>query len=452
MAAWHGADHLMVIRTTGQSHIDGLMEGTPEGTGGVPITRKQIRATRKALRPHRGRGRPPAELPQLRLRRGRPRDRRAVRRGGHERRPPGPAVQRALPQRRHVPLLRRRGRGQARDGRGGDLPDRRRPQRQRHGDGRLAGDARAARPARHQLRLLGRRRHAQGADRPLDGAARRRPGPEALVRPALRRRAARLLLRLQDARAAEHALHRGRRRGGGPQPHDRHPDLDPHQRGHPEHDHARRGPQRAVALQQHPRRPDRQADLGGAGRRQGAAVDQDRRPAGRDGARHQGARGRLPGGGARGRRLLRRRRAGLLRRLGPVPGAQRRRHRPRRRERRGGAHDRAARSGLHGAGLRATSARTTCPRAWTSRATRSAAARSATRRRSSTSTSSIPRTRRPPARGDPAVSQGRPHPARGRVGRRRDGAGAAHDPRERGRSRTRPRWRSRAGCSSRTPR
>ena len=48
MAAWHGADHIMVIRTTGQSHIDGLLEGTPEGTGGVPITRKQIRASRKA--------------------------------------------------------------------------------------------------------------------------------------------------------------------------------------------------------------------------------------------------------------------------------------------------------------------------------------------------------------------------------------------------------------------
>ena len=47
MAAWHGADHIMVIRTTGQSHIDGLLEGTPEGTGGVPITRKQIRASRK---------------------------------------------------------------------------------------------------------------------------------------------------------------------------------------------------------------------------------------------------------------------------------------------------------------------------------------------------------------------------------------------------------------------
>jgi len=49
MAAWHGADHIMVIRTTGQSHIDGLIEGTPEGVGGIPISRKQIRATRKAL-------------------------------------------------------------------------------------------------------------------------------------------------------------------------------------------------------------------------------------------------------------------------------------------------------------------------------------------------------------------------------------------------------------------
>jgi D-ornithine 4,5-aminomutase subunit beta len=49
MAAWHGADHIMVIRTVGQSHIDGLIEGTPEGVGGVPITRKQLRATRKAL-------------------------------------------------------------------------------------------------------------------------------------------------------------------------------------------------------------------------------------------------------------------------------------------------------------------------------------------------------------------------------------------------------------------
>lgn len=49
MAAWHGADHIMVIRTAGQSHFDGLIEGTPQGMGGVPITRKQVRAQRKAL-------------------------------------------------------------------------------------------------------------------------------------------------------------------------------------------------------------------------------------------------------------------------------------------------------------------------------------------------------------------------------------------------------------------
>lgn len=49
MAAWHGADHMMVIRTAGQSHFHSLIEGTPEGVGGVPITRKQVRATRKAL-------------------------------------------------------------------------------------------------------------------------------------------------------------------------------------------------------------------------------------------------------------------------------------------------------------------------------------------------------------------------------------------------------------------
>ncbi len=49
MAAWHGADHIMVIRTSGQSHFDSLIEGSPEGTGGVPITRKEVRATRKAL-------------------------------------------------------------------------------------------------------------------------------------------------------------------------------------------------------------------------------------------------------------------------------------------------------------------------------------------------------------------------------------------------------------------
>jgi len=35
MAAHHGADHIMVIRTAGQSHFDGLIEGTPQGIGGV---------------------------------------------------------------------------------------------------------------------------------------------------------------------------------------------------------------------------------------------------------------------------------------------------------------------------------------------------------------------------------------------------------------------------------
>ncbi|MCL2862328.1 MAG: D-ornithine 4,5-aminomutase subunit OraE [Firmicutes bacterium] len=49
MAAYNGADHIMVIRTAGQSHYDSLIEGTPQGIGGVTITRKQIRATRKAL-------------------------------------------------------------------------------------------------------------------------------------------------------------------------------------------------------------------------------------------------------------------------------------------------------------------------------------------------------------------------------------------------------------------
>lgn len=48
MAAWAGADHLMVIRTAGQSHVDSLMEGTNQGIGGIMVTRKQVRASRKA--------------------------------------------------------------------------------------------------------------------------------------------------------------------------------------------------------------------------------------------------------------------------------------------------------------------------------------------------------------------------------------------------------------------
>ncbi len=49
MAAWNGADHIMVIRTAGQSHIDSLLEGSTQGIGGIPVTRKQCRATRRAL-------------------------------------------------------------------------------------------------------------------------------------------------------------------------------------------------------------------------------------------------------------------------------------------------------------------------------------------------------------------------------------------------------------------
>ncbi len=49
MAAWNGADHIMVIRTAGQSHYDSLIEGTPQGIGGITVTRKQVRASRKAI-------------------------------------------------------------------------------------------------------------------------------------------------------------------------------------------------------------------------------------------------------------------------------------------------------------------------------------------------------------------------------------------------------------------
>ncbi len=49
MAAWNGADHIMVIRTAGQSHYDSLIEGTPQGVGGICVTRKQVRASRKAI-------------------------------------------------------------------------------------------------------------------------------------------------------------------------------------------------------------------------------------------------------------------------------------------------------------------------------------------------------------------------------------------------------------------
>ena len=44
MAAWHGADHIMVIRTLGPESHRRPNRGNPEGIGGIPITRKQLRA------------------------------------------------------------------------------------------------------------------------------------------------------------------------------------------------------------------------------------------------------------------------------------------------------------------------------------------------------------------------------------------------------------------------
>ena len=171
-------------------------------------------------RPDRGRGRPADQLPQLRERRGRTRDRRHVRRGGRQRRAPGPAVQRALPQHQHVPQLCRRGRGQAHHALGAHAADRRRAQRQRHRGQGVEGHAGAAGAARDQLRVPRERGDAQGRHRALDRAARRRAGAVHAHGPAVRRGAARPLWRLQDARPAEHALHGERQPRRDRQPRD----------------------------------------------------------------------------------------------------------------------------------------------------------------------------------------------------------------------------------------
>ena len=47
----------MVIRTAGQSHFESLIEGTPQGVGGIPISRKQVRAQKKSFRFYRRRSR-----------------------------------------------------------------------------------------------------------------------------------------------------------------------------------------------------------------------------------------------------------------------------------------------------------------------------------------------------------------------------------------------------------
>ena len=123
MAAWHGADHIMVIRHMGQSHIDGLMEGTPQGIGGVPITRKQVRAQRKALDLIEEEVGPPHQLSLLCLRCSWPRCGRHVCRGRHQWRPPGSPVQRPLPRHQLRALLRGRLRVQVHYGLGRDAAD-----------------------------------------------------------------------------------------------------------------------------------------------------------------------------------------------------------------------------------------------------------------------------------------------------------------------------------------
>ena len=141
MGAWHGADHLMVIRHMGQSHIDGLMEGTPQGIGGVPITRKQIRAQRKAI-----------DLIEDEV--GRPINYHSyisgvagpdvavlLRRRRRKRSSPGSAVQCTLQRHQLRKIFRRRLRIQEDHGVGGHSSDRRSSQRQRYRQRSMEGNA-----------------------------------------------------------------------------------------------------------------------------------------------------------------------------------------------------------------------------------------------------------------------------------------------------------------------
>ena len=151
MAAWHGADHMMVIRTAGQSHMDGLLEGTPEGVGGIAVTRKQVRATRKAI-----------DLIEDEV--GRPINFHSYVSGvagpemavmfaeegvnGAHQDPQYNVLYRNINMYRSFvdAAVAKKVMASVRHG-----PDRRRPQRQRHGRGGLEGHAGAARAARHQL-------------------------------------------------------------------------------------------------------------------------------------------------------------------------------------------------------------------------------------------------------------------------------------------------------------
>ncbi len=266
MAAWHGADHMMVIRTAGQSHMDGLLEGTPEGVGGIAVTRKQVRATRKAL-----------DLIEDEV--GRPINFHSYVSGvagpeiavmfaeegvnGAHQDPQYNVLYRNINMYRsfvdaavakHVMASVRMAQI---DG--------------AHNANATAVEAWNVMPellVQHAInsRLLGLSGDAQGGHLPDHGAARRGTGALHAHGPALRGRPARPLRRLQDARPGEHPLHGGRRARRHRQPRHEPHDQSPDQRRHPEHHHARRGPQRALALQQRRGGQHGQAEPGRHGR------------------------------------------------------------------------------------------------------------------------------------------------------------------------------------------
>ena len=264
MAAWHGADHMMVIRTAGQSHMDGLLEGTPEGVGGIAVTRKQVRATRRAL-----------DLIEDEV--GRPINFHSYVSGvagpemavmfaeegvnGAHQDPQYNVLYRNINMYRsfvdaavakHVMASVRMAQI---DG--------------AHNANATAREAWKVMPellVQHAINCA----YSVAAGMPKDDiclshrAARRAAGALHAHGPALRGRPARPLRRVQDARPAEHALHGVVRPRGHRQPRHEPHDQPPDERRHPEHDHARRGPQRALALQQRARRQHRPADRSSA--------------------------------------------------------------------------------------------------------------------------------------------------------------------------------------------
>jgi D-ornithine 4,5-aminomutase subunit beta len=242
MAAWHGADHLMVIRTTGQSHFDGLIEGTPEGVGGIPITRKQIRATRKALdaiEDEVGRsinfhsyvsGLAGPEMAVLFAEEGV--------NGAHQ----DPQYNLLY---RNINLHRSfvdaaEAKQVLSDGGLLQIDG-------AHNANATAKEAWKVTPellVQHAINTAFSRASGDGAgsDRPVHGAAHRAARAQAAPRPSLRGGAAAGVLRLPLPGPAEHALHGVRHARGHRHARARHAHLPPDVGRHPEHDHTGRGP------------------------------------------------------------------------------------------------------------------------------------------------------------------------------------------------------------------